>query len=811
MSQKTFIESLKSTLDVNAVNRYFMEDDSGKTLEILTEVRPEGRLSGGRFQLASMQGGAGASADFNMLSHKWGDWSNGNAASGQGVVGFIQATLKCSRAQAVKWLTDKKYLGSKEARKALRDGDGNPLVHPIPEDKATWEVAVECDALRKDRGLITGHWAYHDLDDQLLGFKYRVDGPHGKLIYTLTYRAETGWTKKAWASKMVPLYGLQKLLDGPTVRICLVEGEKAADAAQELLGKRWKVLSFSGVSASHRMFIPDIPALEDAEIVLWPDNDSAGRDAMRRIQLQLQQLTHQPKEIRVVRVEAIPGLPPKWDLADWEEGCGVDVAVEMERAEEVDSFERICREWVYVSEPDQFHNLVDRHLVYSVGSFDRRYAMYGDKSGTPSKKFLSERDTYKVDSTEHLPGEPAFVTSAQGKTFLNQWFPTPVYEEARAIAENPGISDATVAANAKYFIEHVHRICGTQVAEPDYDRASGEPVLVPGSENRRVSDALFFYFSNLIKRPQDKSGWVPLLVSAVNGTGKSYFAAMVSSIFGGGTVVQINAETYVSGYEDWKDGCLFYEVQEVQPDGKIEVYDTVKQLHNYTPFDFTANPDRMSNTRKLNIKSRGMKVQRDFLNGMITSNHLFPLLLGDSGNSAEDRRLFVIQAVERLSDPQATALYDELTTHAHWVGAWLLRFTSSHHWLRGWAPVTEHKRAMFETNRERSEIRNDRREIGKFDDFYNWIGTAMRDKVGAFARQVISSDLVREVSEARRIRYPYDEKRFDKLLVRAGLHRGPDLTVDGAIRRCWASGEEWVGKPDSDWKAELTRSINGGI
>lgn len=809
MASKTFAETLKTKLNVGAIDTYFREDRSGKTLEILQKLRPEGTLWGDRFKLASIEGGAGKSTDFNMTSHQWGDWSNVNAPKGNGVVGFVCATLKCSKAQAVSWLVDQKFIESKEVRKVLADADGDPLVLPIPEDKADWEYVKSQSFMNKDRGLLEGNWAYYDIDGTLLGYKYRVQSPGGKLIYPVTYRAQSGWRKQGWAKKVVPLYGLQKLGKGPVVRVLFVEGEKAADAAQALLGERWKVVAFSGVSASHDVWIPDEALWSDCEIVLWPDNDSAGRDAMRRIQLQLQALRNAPKEIRVVRVEEIPGLPPKWDLADWYEGCGVDVRVEIERAEEVDSFERICREYVYVTDDDQFHNLIDRHLVYSPSAFDRRYAMYGDKNGSPSKKFLCTRETQKVDGTEFLPGGDTFVISGQGKVFLNSWFANDTYTEAKRIAADLTISDEEIEKRAACFREHVLRIADGAVAEPDYDSKTKE--VVPGTENREISDAIYTYFSRIISRPMDKSGWVLTLLSASNGTGKSYFLTMVQSIFGGDRTAVVTVDQYVGQYHDWRDGVLFYELAEVKAHDSAQAYDEIKKNHNHRPFHFNAGGDRLANTLKLNIKSRGMKTQRDFINGMITANDLYPMVLGSSGDSSSDRRLFVVRCETRLTQAQADDLYGELADSAAWVGAWLIRFKPKYKWNPGWAPVTEHKRVMFEKDRERSEARSDRTELGKYDEFYHFMCYARNEMIGGFARKVISGETIRSICEHRRIKAPYDESRYDKILKRAGIHKGHVVKHDGTYKRCYTTDETWLQKTEKEWAAELSTSINESI
>src|SRR4051812_23783145 len=125
MAETLFADFLKSSLDVPSINEYFVQNRN-KTIEVLQRLRPEGRVDGGRFKLASLEGGAGSSFDFNLENGHWGDWAAND--SHHGLVGFVSATMKCSPAQAVQFLVEEKFLDKKDAKKALSDADGDPLV-----------------------------------------------------------------------------------------------------------------------------------------------------------------------------------------------------------------------------------------------------------------------------------------------------------------------------------------------------------------------------------------------------------------------------------------------------------------------------------------------------------------------------------------------------------------------------------------------------------------------------------------------------------------------------------------------------------
>jgi hypothetical protein len=813
MPLPTFVDSLSSTLDVRSIDKHFV-GERNKTETILKRLRPEGIIDGNRFKLASIEGGQGKSFDFNFQNHHWGDWGKGNAGGGAGLVAFVAGTMRCSDAQAIKWLADEKYLDAKSVRKALNEEDGNPLIFPIPEDKRGWEVVREADCLRKDRGIIKHRWEYLDTDGSLLGYKYRVDDRRtSKEIFIITYRGESGWSKKAWEKKLVPPYGLEELGNGkPCVRILFVEGEKARDKAKEIVGDRWKVLSFSGVTASDELWLPDDPDLwPDCEVVIWPDNDLSGREASRKIQLKLERLTNKPKEIRIVRVEAIPGLPPKWDIGDWEEGSNVDVEIELERAQSVDSFDRICSEWIYVAQQDGFYNLEDRSLIWTATSFDRNYARFKDKSGTASQKFLQDVANPKAHDLDFVPGEETLLYSPGGKVFLNEWFDTPTYAEAKRIARDTTITDEEIEENCKYFRRHLDRVCKGEMAEPDHFPGTSD--IVPGTEERPVVDALTWHFSMLVRRPMDKRGWIPMLVSEQNGTGKTYFLNMIQAVLGPTRAKTITVKEFLGDYHDWADGLLFYELGEAKSQETTDVYEELKKRHSYKPFKPSMLSDRTNNTQQLNIKTKAQKRQRDFQNGLITANDLYPLALANSsGQDGSDRRLLVLNPTTILTEQETNELFDdELAERAAWIGAYLIRFEPQHRWNPSWAPITAHKRLMLEKDRTRSENRADKFELGRFNEFYHLVRWAMAEKIGAMGRRCFSAEQIRGIADAQRVKFPYDLEKFESLLKKAGVNRGPSVKIDGSTKRLYTPDEKMLAEPVESWKNEMKTAMEGEV
>lgn len=80
-------------------------------------------------------------------------------------------------------------------------------------------------------------YAYRDRAGAVLGYICRFDTPEGKQILPLTYwqlEQSAGWRWKGFPEPR-PLYGLDKLATHPQRPVLVCEGEKATDAAQQLV------------------------------------------------------------------------------------------------------------------------------------------------------------------------------------------------------------------------------------------------------------------------------------------------------------------------------------------------------------------------------------------------------------------------------------------------------------------------------------------------------------------------------------------------------------------------------------------------
>ena len=100
--------------------------------------------------------------------------------------------------------------------------------------------------------------------------------------------------------------GVRARIEAP---VLLVEGEKTADAAQELFADLVVVTSPGGSNAAGKA---DWSALKGRAVTIWPDADGAGA----KYALQVATLLQDAGAAMVKIVELPTALPQGWDLAD---------------------------------------------------------------------------------------------------------------------------------------------------------------------------------------------------------------------------------------------------------------------------------------------------------------------------------------------------------------------------------------------------------------------------------------------------------------------------------------------------------------
>lgn len=149
--------------------------------------------------------------------------------------------------------------------------DWRPVL-PVPDDAPPGPPSY------KHRGTPAGCWTYRDPAGKLLGYVLRFNLPDGGkefLPATWCQNAATGareWRFKAWPAPR-PLYGLDRLAQRPAASVVVAEGEKASDAATELLPDHVVITSPNGAKGAGKA---DWSACRGRDITIWRDNDEEG-------------------------------------------------------------------------------------------------------------------------------------------------------------------------------------------------------------------------------------------------------------------------------------------------------------------------------------------------------------------------------------------------------------------------------------------------------------------------------------------------------------------------------------------------------
>jgi hypothetical protein len=181
-----------------------------------------------------------------------------------------------------------------------------PLPAPAPtNEKATFATVYKAlEVYCRSLGEPSTWWEYLDATGRCVGFVYRWDRPEGKAIRPVSRIGER-WACCGMPSPR-PLYRLRDVMRAQQVFV--VEGEKAAEA----IWHQWLVAttSASGAKSAHKT---DWAPLAGKDVVLLPDNDTAGEQYAAEVLRILRTLSPRP----TVRILRLPGLPEKGDAYDY--------------------------------------------------------------------------------------------------------------------------------------------------------------------------------------------------------------------------------------------------------------------------------------------------------------------------------------------------------------------------------------------------------------------------------------------------------------------------------------------------------------
>lgn len=255
-----------SDIDYAALNSRLL----GNVENLLNEWYPEGRKLGVEYKVAGLSGGKGMSLSINCKTGAWADFATGD--KGGDLISLYAAMQGISQSKAAEEL-EPSCVNSPVV-------DLSALLHPKPSKLMAIPAAILASATFScyPVGIPSGKWIYPDEAGNPILVIARYDTDKGKEF------RPWHWDGSQLVSKhpdVRPLYNLAALHQHPDRYVLITEGEKAADAAQKIVGDMAVVTTWPGGANGYKK--ADWSVLNGRHIILWPDADQPGLDAMEGV------------------------------------------------------------------------------------------------------------------------------------------------------------------------------------------------------------------------------------------------------------------------------------------------------------------------------------------------------------------------------------------------------------------------------------------------------------------------------------------------------------------------------------------------
>ncbi|OED43328.1 hypothetical protein AB833_04090, partial [Chromatiales bacterium (ex Bugula neritina AB1)] len=261
---------------------------------------PAGKQRGNQFMVGDLEGNPGKSLVIEMQGERAGMWIDFATGEGGDIVQLwaqvVHLDTKREFPQVIASIAQ--WLGGFDT--AMNDSNS---YMPKQTTQAPSEPPV--DTL----GPASAKWDYRTAEGQLLACVYRYDTVEGK-----EYRPWDVQTRSMRAPDPRPLYNQPQI--ATVDKVVLVEGEKCADA---LLSQGIVATTAMG-GANAPVNKTDWTPLQGKQVLIWPDNDQAGRQYAEKVAAHLSKLD----VVSVSMLEPPEDKPEKWDAFDAVED-GMDV------------------------------------------------------------------------------------------------------------------------------------------------------------------------------------------------------------------------------------------------------------------------------------------------------------------------------------------------------------------------------------------------------------------------------------------------------------------------------------------------------
>lgn len=278
---------------------------------LVSELLPDGKRNGAEWTARNPTRDDRHPGSFkvNLDSGIWRDFSTEDG--GGDLISLYAYLHRVDQGTAARELAERFGLaGDTKSGKRPKSGSEWTAVLPIPAD------APPPLAAHPHHGQPTKTWTYHDADGHPLFHVYRFDPPDARKQFCPLCWCRSANGGMAWRWQAVtaprPLYGLDRLAARPEAPVLVCEGEKAADAAGELLPDWIAVTSAGGAQAPKQS---DWTPLRGRRVAIWPDHDEPGQ----RYAAAVAKLAKAggAADVRILQPDQLgAALPDGWDAAD---------------------------------------------------------------------------------------------------------------------------------------------------------------------------------------------------------------------------------------------------------------------------------------------------------------------------------------------------------------------------------------------------------------------------------------------------------------------------------------------------------------
>jgi hypothetical protein len=263
---------------------------------------PQGKKQGREFKVGSLAGEAGQSLSINTLTGVWRDFASD--VGGNDLIALYAAKHGLTMHDAALELSNDDPPTTNQAKVER-------VIEQTPRKTRNWAVAAiggdAHDCTHFKHGEPSSKWAYKNAEGELIGYVARYDTVDGRKQYCPWTPNGKSWQAKKWIG-IQPLYGMDILAQRPTVRVLICEGEKATDAARKICGEDYVCITWPGGASSYKD--ADWAGVSGRSVLIWPDNDNAGRDAAAGISAILDGTVNRLSTLDV------SDKPVNWDAAD---------------------------------------------------------------------------------------------------------------------------------------------------------------------------------------------------------------------------------------------------------------------------------------------------------------------------------------------------------------------------------------------------------------------------------------------------------------------------------------------------------------